>query len=114
MLIIFHLSLTVLFSIDIKFFSLEVDSPVFLHIITFCKVLYKIKIKTLIVGTPAKKKLKDLYNPLKILLFILFIQICLGIFTLISGLNIYLASAHQITSVLLVFSALNLYFFRAK
>jgi len=55
MLIIFHLSLTVLFSIDIKFFSLEVDSPVFLHIITFCKVLYKIKIKTLIVGTPTKK-----------------------------------------------------------
>ena len=61
-----------------------------------------------------KKKMKDLYNPLKILLFLLFIQICLGIFTLISGLNIYLASAHQITSVLLVFSALNLYFFRAK
>mgnify|MGYP001276212641 FL=1 len=61
-----------------------------------------------------KKKMKHLYNPLKILLFLLFIQICLGIFTLISGLNIYLASAHQITSVLLVFSALNLYFFRAK
>ena len=61
-----------------------------------------------------KKKMKDLYNPLKILLFLLFIQICLGIFTLISGLNIYLASAHQITSVLLVFSALNLYFLRAK
>ena len=61
-----------------------------------------------------KKKMKDLYNPLKILLFLLFIQICLGIFTLISGLNIYLASLHQITSVLLVFSALNLYFLRAK
>ena len=61
-----------------------------------------------------KKKMKDLYNPLKILLILIFIQICLGIFTLISGLNIYLASAHQITSVLLVFSALNLYFFRAK
>ena len=35
-------------------------------------------------------------------------------FTLISNLNIYLASAHQITSVLLVFSALNLYYLKTK
>ena len=51
---------------------------------------------------------------MKILFLVLFIQAILGIFTLISGLNIYLASAHQITSVLLVLSALNLYFLRAK
>ena len=38
----------------------------------------------------------------------------LGIYTLVSGLNIFLASAHQITSVLLVFSALNLYYLRTK
>ena len=61
-----------------------------------------------------KKKLVFLYKPLKILLFFLFLQVVLGIFTLTSGLNIYLASAHQITSVLLVFSALNLYYFRAN
>jgi heme a synthase len=61
-----------------------------------------------------KKKLTTLYKPLKILFFVLFLQIILGIFTLISGLNIYLASAHQITSVLLVFSAINLYYLRAK
>ena len=61
-----------------------------------------------------KKKLVFLYKPLKILLFFLFLQVFLGIFTLTSGLNIYLASAHQITSVLLVFSALNLYYFRAN
>ncbi len=61
-----------------------------------------------------KKKLSYLYNPLKILLFVLFLQIIFGIFTLISGLNIYLASLHQITSVLLVFSALNLYYLRAN
>ena len=61
-----------------------------------------------------KKKIANLYNPLKILLFILLLQISLGIFTLISGLNIYIASLHQITSVLLVFSALNLYYFTAK
>ena len=60
------------------------------------------------------KKLIGLYYPLKFLLFFLFLQAILGIFTLISNLNIYLASAHQITSVLLVFSALNLYYFRTK
>ena len=61
-----------------------------------------------------KKKLSYLYNPLKILLFILSLQVILGIYTLLSGLNIYLASLHQIVSVLLIFSALNLYFFRVK
>jgi len=61
-----------------------------------------------------KKKILNLYKPVKILLFFIFFQIALGIFTLISGLNIYLASMHQITSVLLVFSALNLYYFRVK
>ena len=61
-----------------------------------------------------KNKLSSLYNPFKILLFFLFFQIFLGIFTLISELNILLASMHQITSVLLVFSAINLYYYRAK
>ena len=61
-----------------------------------------------------KSKTKTLYKPVKLLFFFLFLQSALGIFTLISGLNIYLASIHQITSVLLVFSALNLYYFTAK
>ena len=61
-----------------------------------------------------KNKILNLYIPLKILLFFLFLQIILGILTLISGLNIYLASMHQITSVLLVLSAINLYYLRAK
>ena len=61
-----------------------------------------------------KNKVKDLYNPLKLLIFFLFLQILLGIFTLVSGLNIYLASAHQISSVILLFSAINLYYFKAK
>ena len=59
-------------------------------------------------------RLENLYRPLKILFFFLFLQIALGVYTLISELNIYLASMHQITSVLLVFSALNLYYFRSK
>ena len=61
-----------------------------------------------------KNKVKNLYNPLKLLIFFLFLQILLGIFTLVSGLNIYLASAHQISSVILAFSAINLYYFKAK
>ena len=61
-----------------------------------------------------RNNILTLYKPLKILLFFLFIQAILGIYTLISGLNIYLASLHQITSVLLVLSALNLYYFKAK
>ena len=61
-----------------------------------------------------KKNLKILLNPLKILILFLFVQIFLGIITLVSGLNIYLASAHQISSVILVFSAINLYYLSAK
>ena len=61
-----------------------------------------------------KKKLITLYKPIKILILFLFLQALLGIFTLMSNLNIYLASIHQITSVLLVFSALNLYYLKAK
>jgi cytochrome c oxidase assembly protein subunit 15 len=61
-----------------------------------------------------KKKMEYLYKPIKIFLFFLLLQAILGIFTLVSGLNIYLASTHQITSVLLVFSALNLYYFKTK
>jgi cytochrome c oxidase assembly protein subunit 15 len=61
-----------------------------------------------------KNDLKFLYYPLKLLILVLLLQIFLGILTLISGLNIYLASAHQISSVLLVFSAINLYYLKAK
>jgi cytochrome c oxidase assembly protein subunit 15 len=54
------------------------------------------------------------YKPYKILLLFLILQAVLGILTLVTELNIYLASLHQITSILLVFSALNLYYFIAK
>jgi cytochrome c oxidase assembly protein subunit 15 len=61
-----------------------------------------------------KNKITFLYRPIYILLFFLLLQVILGILTLMSGLNIYLASTHQITSVLLIFSALNLYYLRVK
>ena len=53
---------------------------------------------------------KDLYYPYSLILIFIFLQISLGIFTLISGLNIYLASAHQVCSVFLLFSSINLYY----
>tara|TARA_B100001121_G_scaffold305736_1_gene323854 strand:+ start:2763 stop:3788 length:1026 start_codon:yes stop_codon:yes gene_type:complete len=56
------------------------------------------------------KKVKKIYKPLLIILLILFIQILLGILTLVSGLNMYVASAHQISSVMLVFSSIYLYY----
>ena len=61
-----------------------------------------------------KKKLNNLFKPLKVLIYFLIVQIFLGILTLISGLNIFLASAHQISSVILVFTAINLYYFQTK
>jgi len=102
-----------LFIKNIKdFFNLDNHSLVqFYHrnlayIITLYAVLLSIFIY--------KKKLTNLYNSLHILLFFLSLQIALGIITLISGLNIYLASLHQITSVILILSALNLYYLRVK
>jgi len=61
-----------------------------------------------------KRKIFSSYKSLAFLIIILILQAMLGIFTLVSGLNIYLASAHQVTGVLLVFSALNLYYLRTK
>ena len=61
-----------------------------------------------------KKRKFRLYRHINLLLIVLTIQIFLGIYTLISDLNIYLASAHQICSVLLVFSSINLYYNHAK
>ena len=70
---------------------------------------YLITAFALIIGIKMfiKKQYKYLKNYL-IVFFVLLIQVLLGIFTLISGLNLYLASLHQITSVILVFTVLNL------
>ena len=76
---------------------------------------YIITIYILILGIYIyKREMTHLFLPLKIFLFFLVLQGLLGILTLISGLNIYLASAHQITSVVLILSALNLYFLKVK
>ncbi len=71
--------------------------------------LISIYILALIVFT-FKKNDETLYKPSIILLFVLLLQISLGIFTLLSNLNIILAVLHQVLSVILVLSALNLYY----
>ncbi len=53
---------------------------------------------------------KNLYKPILFILTTLTFQIVLGISTLLSNLHILIASAHQIFSVILVLSALNLYY----
>ena len=56
------------------------------------------------------KKEKYLYNALYFVITMVFVQIILGIFTLLSGLNIYLASLHQISTTLLIISSINFCF----
>ncbi len=74
-------------------------------------IAYLITVYTLIIGFFIfKNNIQKLIRPFCFLSIILFLQIFLGIMTLISGLNIYLASVHQICSLLLMLSAINLYY----
>ena len=57
-----------------------------------------------------KKKLFNLYNIFLFYFLIIIIQIFLGILVLVSGANIYFASMHQISSIFLIVSAINLYY----
>ena len=50
---------------------------------------------------------KPYFKSYIILLSSLLVQIFLGIITLVSGLNMYLASMHQIMSIILVFAVIN-------
>ena len=61
-----------------------------------------------------KKDKKNLFKTTIFLVFILFVQISLGILTLLSDLNIFIASFHQITSVILTLTVLNLYYSSIK
>ena len=57
-----------------------------------------------------KKKINKLFKSYYLVFVLLILQIVLGILTLISGLNIYLALAHQLFSLLLSLSLINLYY----
>ena len=54
------------------------------------------------------QKEKKFLNSFYLVIIVLLIQVSLGILTLISGLHLYLASLHQITSVILILTVLNL------
>lgn len=56
-----------------------------------------------------KDKLVYLYKKYMIVFFIILLQMLLGILTLTSGLNIYLASLHQISSIFLLIFSISLY-----
>jgi len=60
------------------------------------------------------KKLIDFLKTIYLLGFLLFLQIFFGIFTLISGAQILLASMHQISSIFLVLSTVYLVFINLK
>ena len=90
---------------DIVYFFNNQSFVQFLH----RSVAYIIIAYTVFIGLKLyiEKNTKHLKNYL-IVFSVLATQVLLGIFTLISGLNLYLASLHQITSVILVFSVLKL------
>ena len=57
-----------------------------------------------------KKKELNLYKNFIIYFLLVIAQVVLGILVLISGASIYLASMHQMSSILLIVTAINLYY----
>ena len=57
-----------------------------------------------------QNKLTNLYNNFLLYFLVIFLQIILGILVLVSGANIYFASMHQISSIILIVTAINLYY----
>ncbi len=61
-----------------------------------------------------KNKMIDLYKSINILGCFILLQIILGIFTLIYGAQIYIASMHQISSIFLVTSSVYFFYINTK
>ena len=61
-----------------------------------------------------KKRNKFFYKPILIIGFILFIQIFLGVITILSGVKIIYASLHQINSVFIILSTIYLLYISSK
>ena len=61
-----------------------------------------------------RQKLNNLYLSIKIVGFFLFVQILLGILTLIYGAQIYIASMHQLSSIFLVSSSVYLLYLNSN
>ncbi len=61
-----------------------------------------------------KNKIYGLYNSVNILGFFIFLQIILGIFTIMYGAQIYIASMHQLSSIFLVSSSIYFFYLNTK
>ena len=61
-----------------------------------------------------RNKMHELYKSINILGFFIILQIILGIFTIIYGAQIYIASMHQISSIFLVSASIYFYFLNKK
>ena len=61
-----------------------------------------------------KNKITNLYKSINVLGFFIFLQIVLGIFTLLYGAQIIIASMHQISSIFLVSSCIYFLFINTK
>ncbi len=61
-----------------------------------------------------KNKINNLYKPINVLGFFIILQIVLGIFTLLYGAQIIIASMHQISSIFLVSSCIYFLFINTK
>ena len=61
-----------------------------------------------------RKKMYDLYKSINYLGIFIIIQILLGIFTVLYGAQIYIASLHQISSIFLVSSSIYFFYLNTK
>ena len=61
-----------------------------------------------------KNKINKLYKSFNVLGFFIILQIILGIFTIILGAQIYIAAAHQVSSIFLVTSSIYFFFINTR
>jgi cytochrome c oxidase assembly protein subunit 15 len=61
-----------------------------------------------------KNKINKLYKSVNVLGFFIILQIILGIFTIILGAQIYIAAAHQVSSIFLVTSSIYFFFINTR
>jgi cytochrome c oxidase assembly protein subunit 15 len=99
----------------IDFFKLSVfNEPSLVQFIHRNLAYLIITIYLIILAYVYLKNLRDFIKTIYFLGFLLFLQIILGIFTLLSGAQILLASMHQISSIFLVLSTIYLVFINLK
>ena len=61
-----------------------------------------------------RNNMYELYKPIKLLGFFILLQIILGIFTILYGAQIYIASMHQLSSIFLVSSSVYLLYLNSN